>query len=73
MNGVEQQAPPPQDGFLTIPGLVKELNRKEKVASREFVYRMAKGGAIPTYRMGRRIFVRLPEVLDALRAGSTGE
>lgn len=69
MNGVEHQTPPTPDGFLTISGLLKELNRKEKVASREFVYRMAKGGAIPTYRMGRRIFVRLTEVLDALRVG----
>lgn len=57
-----------QDDFLTIPGLLAVLNRNGKVASREFLYRMAKAGKIPTYHIGRKIFVRLAEVLDALRS-----
>ncbi len=63
-----------KDAFLSIPGLLKVLNKDDQVASREFIYRMAKSGTIPTYRINRKIFVRLPEVLDALRSnGSNGQ
>ncbi len=55
--------------FLTIPGLLAILNHDEKVVSREFIYRSAQRGTIPTYRINRKIFVRLQEVLTALRQG----
>jgi len=55
--------------FLTIPGLLEVINRNENVLSREFAYRAVKRDLIPSYRIGRRIFVRLPEVLAALRQG----
>jgi len=67
MDSVEPQTTQSQDTFLTLPGLLKVMNSKDRVLSREFVYRMAKNGTIPTYRINRKIFVRLPEVLDALR------
>lgn len=53
--------------FLTLPGFVEFMNRDGKVMSREFIYRMAKAGNIPSYRVNRKIFVRVPEVLAALR------
>ena len=53
--------------FTTIPGLLRILNKNEKVLSREAAYRAAKLDKFPTYRMGRKIFVRLSEVLEALR------
>ena len=66
---IEQDIERDAADFLTIPGLLATLNRKEKVVSREFIYRSAKRGVIPTYRINRKIFVRLEEVLAALRQG----
>jgi excisionase family DNA binding protein len=57
------------DCFMTIPTLIGKLNGDGKVVSREFVYRAAKQGKIPSYRIGKKIFVRFPEVLEALRQG----
>ena len=53
--------------FMTIPGFLGFINKDGKVMSREFLYRTAKQGKIPTYRINKKIFVRLSEVLNALR------
>jgi len=53
--------------FLSLPSLVRVLNRDVKVVSREHIYRQAQQNAFPVYRVGRKIFVRLEEVLSALR------
>jgi len=55
--------------FLTIPGFLEVINKDGKVLSREFVYRAAKQNKFPTYRINSKIFVRLEEVLAALRQG----
>ena len=68
MNTELQSESAPAD-FLTIPGLLAVINKNGKVLSREFAYRAVKRDLIPSYRIGRRIFVRLPEVLAALRQG----
>lgn len=73
MESIEPQPTQTQDNFLTVPGLLKVMNRKDRVLSREFAYRMGKNGTIPSYWVKRKIFVRLPEVLDALRANGNGE
>lgn len=59
-------ASPTQD-FMTIPRFLEFINQNGKVLSREFVYRMAKLGRIPIYRIGKKIFVKFDEVLAALR------
>ena len=56
--------------FLTIPAFLGIMNRHGKVLSREFVYRAAKAGTIPTYRLNKKIFVRFDEVLAALKQGA---
>lgn len=59
----------PEPDFMTIPGFLAVMNKSGKVLSREFVYRAAKQGKIPTYRINKKIFVRFSEVLATLRQG----
>ena len=56
--------------FVSIPEFLAFINKDGQVMSREGTYRAAKKGMFPTYRFGRKIFVRIPEVLAALRQGS---
>ena len=55
--------------LASIPGLLAFINKDDKVMSREGAYRAAQRGLFPTYRFGKKIFVRIPEVLAALRQG----
>jgi len=65
----EEEIQNSENDFLTIPSFLGIINKNGKVLSREFVYRAAKEGKIPTYRIKKKIFVRLPELLAALRQG----
>ena len=66
----EQATEQSEPDFMTIPKFLEVINQNGKVLSREFVYRAAQKGKIPTYRINKKIFVRFPEVLAALRQGS---
>jgi len=66
----EQEMEFPESDFMTIPGFLEIMNKNGKVLSREFAYRAAKQGKIPTYRINKKIFVRFSEVLAALRQGT---
>lgn len=57
--------------FLTVPGFVSFMNRREQVVTREFTYRAIKRGIIPHYKINRKIFVRVDEALAALRQGAS--
>jgi len=65
----EQDIENPTPDFASIPGLLAFINKDDKVMSREAAYRAASRGVFPTYRFGKKIFVRIPEVLAALRQG----
>ncbi len=65
----EQDIENPTPDLASIPGLLAFVNKDDKVMSREFAYRAAQRGLFPSYKIGKKIFVRIPEVLAALRQG----